>query len=312
MFCPECGQQNTDDSKFCTSCGKPITLLTKIRPSSPSTAPANANADLKESGAVTAMSVIGFVFGLIGMLGSFIPRIGSLAFYIGIPAALISAIALGIAYSQNAKRTFAVVALTISLIGVVISGWQHYSIVSAGQNAERELISSKDLTRGKAESLLRNYHKIIEKPISDKTKIKLTTSARFYPHEEKVSWVDTEQINFLGRLQKAGYVALRYSKFDNGYLVDHYFDVTCTPKLLPYVISQNNGIIELKVADVVFDKITGITKAPMDENGRIVEFTTKTLTNPLCDIFTLSDFERQPRKIEAYFRQYDDGWRLER
>jgi hypothetical protein len=40
--------------------------------------------ELKDSGTVTAMSVVGFVFGLIGMLGSFIPCIGSLAFYIGI------------------------------------------------------------------------------------------------------------------------------------------------------------------------------------------------------------------------------------
>ncbi len=95
--------------------------------------------ELKDSGTVTAMSVVGFVFGIIGMLGSFIPCLGSLAFFIGIPAAIISGIALGIAYSQNAKRTFAIVALTISLIGVVISGWQYFSIISAGKKAEQAL-----------------------------------------------------------------------------------------------------------------------------------------------------------------------------
>lgn len=91
--------------------------------------------NLKESGAVTALSVTGFVFGLIGMLGAFIPCLGSLAFFIGIPAAVISGIGLGIAYSQNAKRTFAIVALTISLIGVVISGSQYFSIIAAGQKS---------------------------------------------------------------------------------------------------------------------------------------------------------------------------------
>ncbi len=95
--------------------------------------------ELKDSGAVMAMSVVGFVFGLIGMLGSFIPCVGSLAFYIGIPAAIISGMALGVAYSQNAKRTFAIVAVTISLIGVVISGWQYFSIISAGKKAREEI-----------------------------------------------------------------------------------------------------------------------------------------------------------------------------
>jgi len=88
--------------------------------------------ELKDSGAVTALSVIGLVFGLIGMLGSFIPCIGSLAFFVGIPASIISAIALIVAYLQKAKKTFAIVALTISLIGVIISGIQYFAITSAG------------------------------------------------------------------------------------------------------------------------------------------------------------------------------------
>ena len=95
--------------------------------------------ELKDSGTVTGLSVIGFVFGLIGTLGSFIPCLGSIAFFIGIPAAIVSGVALMVAYSQKAKRTFAIVALTISLIGVVISGWQYFSIVSAGEKAQQQL-----------------------------------------------------------------------------------------------------------------------------------------------------------------------------
>ncbi len=88
-----------------------------------------------ENGTVTALATVGLVFGLIGMLGSFIPCLGSLAFYVGGPAALASGAALWIAYTQNAKRAMAVVALTISLIGVVISGWQYLSIRAAGESA---------------------------------------------------------------------------------------------------------------------------------------------------------------------------------
>ena len=97
--------------------------------------------ELKDSGTVTALAVIGFVFGLIGMLGSFIPCLGSLAFFLGIPAAIASGAALMVAHFQKAKRTFAIVALTISLIGVVISGFQYFSIVSAGEKARQQLQS---------------------------------------------------------------------------------------------------------------------------------------------------------------------------
>lgn len=76
---------------------------------------------LKDSGIVTAISVIGLVFGLIGMLGSFIPCLGVFATLVAIPATIISAVALIIAYSQKAKKTLAIVALTISCIGAVIS-----------------------------------------------------------------------------------------------------------------------------------------------------------------------------------------------
>ena len=95
--------------------------------------------ELKESGSVTAVSVVGFVFGLIGMLASFIPCLGSLAFYISIPASVVSGIGVGMAYSQNAKKTFAIVALTISLIGLVVSGFQYFALMSAGEHARREL-----------------------------------------------------------------------------------------------------------------------------------------------------------------------------
>lgn len=204
MFCSACGQQNTDDATFCTKCGKQITTSTTAQPSSPIAAPVYVSSELKESGTVTAMSVVGFVFGLIGMMGSFIPCLGSLAFYIGIPAALISAVALGIAYSQNTKKTFAIVAVTISLIGAVISGWQYFSIVAAGNKAKQELNqmfnqprNEKRTSTSSADDSLANKFcgvwEYNENGAKNYLKITKVNSGRFklvkgYPYEGAIHW----------------------------------------------------------------------------------------------------------------------------
>lgn len=93
----------------------------------------------EESGLVTAISVVGTVFGVIGMLGSFIPCFGIFALYVAIPAALISGVALGVAYYQKVRKTFAIVALTISMIGVTVAGIQVGSLASTGMGAYKEV-----------------------------------------------------------------------------------------------------------------------------------------------------------------------------
>lgn len=108
--------------------------------------------ELKQSGVVTTLSVIGFVFGIIGLFGSFIPFLGGIAFYVGLPASLISAVALIIAKSQKAKQTFAIVALTVSLIGVSISYFQYYQINKFVDKAKQELTgtaSKRTITKPK-------------------------------------------------------------------------------------------------------------------------------------------------------------------
>lgn len=87
--------------------------------------------ELKDSGTVTAVAVVGFVFGLIAMMGSFVPCLGAFAIWLAVPAAIISGVAVGIANSQKAKKTFAIVALTVSLIGLVVSGIQAISLMGA-------------------------------------------------------------------------------------------------------------------------------------------------------------------------------------
>jgi len=96
--------------------------------------------DQKSSGTVTALATVAFVFGLLGLLGSLIPCIGALAFYLGIPAAILAIIAYFMAKSQSATNTFVIVALVISLLGVTISAYQFFSIRSAGENARQRTL----------------------------------------------------------------------------------------------------------------------------------------------------------------------------
>ena len=117
--------------------------------------------DLKDSGIVTVLSVIGFVFGLLGMLGSFVPCFGAITFYIGIPAAIISGVALLIAHQQNAKKSFAIVALTISFIGIILSLAQYHAIKQLSnqdgsnlhQGLNQDQFNNKDMNQEEPDSI---------------------------------------------------------------------------------------------------------------------------------------------------------------
>ena len=141
IFCSACGQKNTGDANFCTRCGKQIIANVTDQPlppiSTPPTAPGSERSEQKSSGIVTALAVVGFVFGLIGMLGSFIPLIGIFAIRICVGAAVISGLSVVIALAQNAKRSFPIAALTISLIGVAMIYVQINKFQSATESVRK-------------------------------------------------------------------------------------------------------------------------------------------------------------------------------
>lgn len=167
MFCTQCGQRNTEEAKFCMKCG--ALLQTQPEPkaasrsspaqepmvdSSPDAETSRTYVHPRDSGAVTALSVIGFVFGLIGMFASFVPFFGSLAFFIGIPALLVSLLSLFIAAAQNAKKSFAITAVTICGIGIAVSYWQYSSIISLGNKAAQK---TQEMLRRNPSTTSQNY-----------------------------------------------------------------------------------------------------------------------------------------------------------
>lgn len=87
----------------------------------------------KNAGLVTALATLGMVFGAIGMLGSFIPCFGALAFYISLPATIISGVGAWLAYKDRIAIGFPIAATTISAIGLIISGLQIMSLSSVSR-----------------------------------------------------------------------------------------------------------------------------------------------------------------------------------
>ena len=78
----------------------------------------------EESAAVTTLSVIGLILGAIALLGSFIPCLGALAIFIATPAAICSGIGLFLAKQKKVSMTLSIIALVISCIAIIISGFQ--------------------------------------------------------------------------------------------------------------------------------------------------------------------------------------------
>jgi hypothetical protein len=86
---------------------------------------------------VTVMSVIALIFGMMGMMASFIPCLGVFAFWIALPSSILAGIATYLAYSNNQPKTFPLIALTISTIGLVVSGVQFLALGGIGSGIQR-------------------------------------------------------------------------------------------------------------------------------------------------------------------------------
>ena len=95
------------------------------------------------SSMTTVLSVVALVFGIIGMLASFIPCLGAFAIWLSLPSSILAGAATYLAHTNGESKTFPLVALTISTIGLVISGSQMLALHSANsgmQNGVKQII----------------------------------------------------------------------------------------------------------------------------------------------------------------------------
>jgi hypothetical protein len=121
---------------------------------------------------------------------------------------------------------------------------------------------------------------------------------------------DEEGVRKFNSLASKGYGSITQQYRGNNYIADYYWQFHPNPKIVPFVLGGNDYHLELKIGEIRVTEVTGITKAPMDESGRIVEYLVRAVPNELAEIFPSDIKSGEVQKRYAEFKKYDDGWRL--
>lgn len=95
------------------------------------------NSDM--TGAVLFLATLGIVVGTIGVVSSLIPLIGAFAFFVSVPATIVSGIAYFISRSNEARRTLAIIACAISSVGVILSFLHFFAIATVVKHQEEKV-----------------------------------------------------------------------------------------------------------------------------------------------------------------------------
>ena len=72
------------------------------------------------------------VLGIVGLVISFIPCLGSYGLFLTIPGIVLGAIGLASAAKKNAPKGLAIAGLVCSIIGSLVAGYQCYVLHKAG------------------------------------------------------------------------------------------------------------------------------------------------------------------------------------
>jgi hypothetical protein len=134
--------------------------------------------------------------------------------------------------------------------------------------------------------------------------------------DEKLSEYDLKKIKeterYLDKLKEAGYITYEMNEKVKPFFgcpqYDRWYTVTFTDKIKPYLLNISENKIDVIIAKVDIDKVTGIIKD--GSNRSIVEYKTKITPTPLKAYLDNNSYK--PESGRVVFTLYDDGWRLER
>jgi hypothetical protein len=91
-----------------------------------------------KSGGWKVMGIISVILGGLSIILSFVPCVGVLAIWSGILATILSIIALALAFSANAPKMMAIIALVISIASIGVGYWQAHRMASAVSSSFQE------------------------------------------------------------------------------------------------------------------------------------------------------------------------------
>ena len=77
------------------------------------------------------MGVASLVLGIVGLVFSFIPCLGSWGIFLTVPGVVLGAVGLASAAKKNAPKGLAIAGLVCSIIGSAIAGYQWYVLHKA-------------------------------------------------------------------------------------------------------------------------------------------------------------------------------------
>ena len=166
-----------------------------------------------------------------------------------------------------------------------------------------------ELSRSTAKSMLSTT------PISAATKkLPYNEEGRFVGGSgDQLNWEHNTEL-VLNKLQAAGFITykkdvLSYREEDRN--IGIVYAVSFTAKLKPFIVEDvPNRHVTVRTSEEVVAEITGISKHPMDESSRLVEYTTKTTNNELSQLLEPDSNHGTNDHHTAHFKRYDDGWRV--
>ena len=110
------------------------------------------------------MGIASMVLGIVGLVISFIPCLGTYGIFLTVPGLVLGAVAIAKASKNGgAGKGVAVAGLVCSIIGSVIAGWQWYAI----NKASKELSGSFGELSKALESAAKDAQKNLDKAAKD-------------------------------------------------------------------------------------------------------------------------------------------------